>query len=206
MKKLQVNEEKRKKLDNFWYYYKYHVLAGIFALFCIVIFVKDMLTKIDYDYSIGILGNYSLDEETKASLQKWFEERAEDLNGDGEVHVQISDYFLPDDSEGGYDPQMYAASQTKFTVDLQEGTSMLFFVSDENYEKFKDMEVFSTEETDLVNAEDCAGFQEIGSPVALKDLKMTLRLIDQDTKMAKDQEKQKYYASCEELMKEFAGQ
>ena len=31
MKKVQGNEEAKKKWENFWYYYKYHVLAGVFV-------------------------------------------------------------------------------------------------------------------------------------------------------------------------------
>ena len=38
MKKPQINDDKKKKWDNFWYYYKYHVLAGVFVLVCIIIF------------------------------------------------------------------------------------------------------------------------------------------------------------------------
>ena len=147
MKKVQGNEEAKKKWENFWYYYKYHVLAGVFVLVCIIIFAKDMMSKkIDYDYCVSIVGNHAVPEEDKAALQKWFEERAEDLNEDGEVHVQVADYFLPGEDAAGFDPQMYAASQTKLTVDLQEGTSMLYFLSEDNYRKFLEMDAFPKEE------------------------------------------------------------
>ena len=59
MKKPQINDDKKKKWDNFWYYYKYHVLAGAFVLVCIIIFAKDMMSKIDYDYCVSVIGNYS---------------------------------------------------------------------------------------------------------------------------------------------------
>lgn len=89
MKKLQGNEEAKKKWENFWYYYKYHVLAGVFILVCIIVFAKDMLSKIDYDYCVSVVGSYAVPEEDKAALQKWFEEHGEDLNEDGEIHVQV---------------------------------------------------------------------------------------------------------------------
>ena len=95
MKKPQIDAEKKKKWDNFWYYYKYHVLAGAFILFCIIIFVKDMRGKVSYDYTVAFLGEYGIAQEDSTKLQKWFEEHAEDLNGDGEVHVQIADYSMP---------------------------------------------------------------------------------------------------------------
>lgn len=204
MKKPQINDDKKKKWDNFWYYYKYHVLAGAFVLFCVIVFVKDMMAKVDYDYCISVIGNYPVQEEDTQVLQDWFEEHAEDLNGDGEVHVQIADYYLPPEGEAGYDPQIYAASQTKLMVDLQEGTSMIYFLDKANYEKLQEMEAFPKQE-ETVEVKDCSGFQEIGSPAYLKDMIMTMRLMYDDSKPGKDEEIRDYFDSSESLMKQFVG-
>lgn len=204
MKKPQINDDKKKKWDNFWYYYKYHVLAGAFVLFCVIVFVKDMMAKVDYDYCISVIGNYPVQEEDTQVLQDWFEEHAEDLNGDGEVHVQIADYYLPPEGEAGYDPQIYAASQTKLMVDLQEGTSMIYFLDKANYEKLQEMEAFPKQE-ETVEVKDCSGFQEIGSPTYLKDMIMTMRLMYDDSKLGKDEEIRDYFDSSESLMKQFVG-
>ena len=204
MKKPQINDDKKKKWDNFWYYYKYHVLAGAFVLFCVIVFVKDMMAKVDYDYCISVIGNYPVQEEDTQVLQDWFEEHAEDLNGDGEVHVQIADYYLPPEGEAGYDPQIYAASQTKLMVDLQEGTSMIYFLDKANYEKLQEMEAFPKQE-ETVEVKDCSGFQEIGSPAYLKDIIMTMRLMYDDSKLGKDEEIRDYFDSSESLMKQFVG-
>lgn len=204
MKKPQINDDKKKKWDNFWYYYKYHVLAGAFVLFCVIVFVKDMMAKVDYDYCISVIGNYPVQEEDTQVLQDWFEAHAEDLNGDGEVHVQIADYYLPPEGEAGYDPQIYAASQTKLMVDLQEGTSMIYFLDKANYEKLQEMEAFPKQE-ETVEVKDCSGFQEIGSPVYLKDMIMTMRLMYDDSKLGKDEEIRDYFDSSESLMKQFVG-
>ncbi len=204
MKKPQINDDKKKKWDNFWYYYKYHVLAGAFVLFCVIVFVKDMMAKVDYDYCISVIGNYPVQEEDTQVLQDWFEEHAEDLNGDGEVHVQIADYYLPPEGEAGYDPQIYAASQTKLMVDLQEGTSMIYFLDKANYEKLQEMEAFPKQE-ETVEVKDCSGFQEIGSPAYLKDMIMTMRLMYDDSKLGKDEEIRDYFDSSESLMKQFVG-
>ena len=42
MKKPQMKEETRKKIDNFWYYYKIHVLVVVFILFVASVFIKDI--------------------------------------------------------------------------------------------------------------------------------------------------------------------
>ena len=68
-KKELLSEEKKKKIENFFYYYKFHVLIGAFILFFVIIFIRDMVTKIDYDYSIAFLGDYSMTEEDSQALQ-----------------------------------------------------------------------------------------------------------------------------------------
>ena len=95
MKKPQMKDETRKKVDNFWYYYKFHVLIGAFLLFMVIVFIKDMLGKVDYDYNIAFVTDYMIADEDSQALQGYFEANAEDLNGDGEVHVQIQNYVLP---------------------------------------------------------------------------------------------------------------
>lgn len=207
MKKLQiVNEEKKKKLDNFWYYYKFHVLAGIFVLFCAGIFVKDTIGRVEYDYTIGFLGNYSITPEDSASLQKWFEENGEDLNGDGEVHVELADYPLAAEGDSGYNPQMIIASQTKFNMDVQEEVSMIFFLSEENYKDYKDMGIFPSDRAQLADVNACAGFQQAGKPVSVQDMIVSMRLFPADIKEDEMEEKQNYYEASEALLKKFIGE
>ena len=183
-----MKDETRKKVDNFWYYYKFHVLIGAFLLFMVVVFVKDMLSKVDYDYDIAFVTDYMIADE--------------DLNGDGEVHVQIQNYVLPPDDAQGYDPQMLAAGQTKMTVDLQEGTSMIFFISQQNFEKFKDAGVFPEKLEDFAKVEDCAAYAEMGEPASVKDLYVAMRSLE-GTKMEKNEEKTAYYDACETLLDKF---
>ena len=206
MKTGKTKEDRKKKWENFWYYYKYHVLIGAFALFCIITFVKDMLGKTSYDYEIGFLGDYSLIEEDRIKLEKWFTENGKDLNKDGEIHVQINDYFIPEEGEKGYDPQMVMAGQTKFTVDVQSGTSMIYFVSKESYEKFKEMEVFPEDENQLTEVKNCKGFEEAGSPETIQDMYITMRLLPEMADNENGEKQQKYYNESEKLFKKFIGE
>lgn len=202
MKKPQMKDETRKKVDNFWYYYKFHVLIGAFLLFMVIVFIKDMLGKVDYDYNIAFVTDYMIADEDSQALQGYFEANAEDLNGDGEVHVQIQNYVLPPDDAQGYDPQMLAAGQTKMTVDMQEGTSMIFFISQQNFEKFKDAGVFPEKLEDFAKVEDCAAYEELGKPASVKDLYVAMRSLE-GTKMEKDEEMTTYYDACETLLDQF---
>ena len=72
MKKPQMKDETRKKVDNFWYYYKFHVLIGAFLLFMVIVFIKDMLGKVDYDYNIAFVTDYMIADEDSQALQGYF--------------------------------------------------------------------------------------------------------------------------------------
>ncbi len=200
MKKPQMKEETRKKIDNFWYYYKIHVLVVVFILFVASVFIKDIVTKVDYDYSVAFVTEEMMTNEEISSIQSVFEGEAEDLNGDGEIHVEVQNYTIPQGDSAA--PQLVAAGQTKLTVDIQEGTSMIFFLSPGCYESYKDSGVLPADESEYIKFSDCTGYEEAGSPKELGDLMGALRLVE-DTKLKKDQNKMDYYEANKELFEKF---
>lgn len=200
MKKPQIKEETRKKIDNFWYYYKIHVLVVVFILFVAGVFIKDIVTKVDYDYSVAFVTEEMMTDEEISSIQSVFEREAEDLNGDGEIHVEVQNYTIPQGDSA--DPQLVAAGQTKLTVDIQDGTSMIFFLSPGCYESYKDSGVLPADESEYIKFSDCTGYEEAGSPKELGDLMGALRLVE-DTKLKKDQNKMDYYEANKELFEKF---
>lgn len=202
MKKPQMKEETRKKIDNFWYYYKIHVLVVVFILFVAGVFIKDIVTKVDYDYSVAFVTEEIMTDEEISSIQSVLEKEAEDLNGDGEIHVEVQNYTIPQGDSA--DPQLVAAGQTKLTVDIQDGTSMIFFLSPGCYESYKDSGVLAADESEYIKFSDCTGYEEAGSPKELGDLMGALRLVE-DTKLEKDQSKMDYYEANKELFEKFTG-
>ena len=202
MKKPQMKEETRKKIDNFWYYYKINVLVVVFILFVAGVFIKDIVTKVDYDYSVAFVTEEMMTDEEISSIQSVLEKEAEDLNGDGEIHVEVQNYTIPQGDSA--DPQLVAAGQTKLTVDIQDGTSMIFFLSPGCYESYKDSGVLPADESEYIKFSDCTGYEEAGSPKELGDLMGALRLVE-DTKLEKDQSKMDYYEANKELFEKFTG-
>ena len=202
MKKPQMKEETRKKIDNFWYYYKIHVLVVVFILFVAGVFIKDIVTKVDNDYSVAFVTEEMMTDEEISSIQSVLEKEAEDLNGDGEIHVEVQNYTIPQGDSAN--PQLVAAGQTKLTVDIQDGTSMIFFLSPGCYESYKDSGVLPADESEYIKFSDCTGYEEAGSPKELGDLMGALRLVE-DTKLKKDQNKMDYYDANKELFEKFTG-
>ena len=62
----------RKKADNFFHYYKYHILIGIVAAIIIVLTVRSIVTKVEPDISIGLMGqiNYEVQDSFKDKITK----------------------------------------------------------------------------------------------------------------------------------------
>jgi len=91
----------QKKLQNFWYYHKIHVLIGLAALFMVGYMGLSSLGSAQPDYEIGLVRAVPLPEETVAALTQTLESFCDDRNGDGEVTVQLHTYFvnLADDAE-----------------------------------------------------------------------------------------------------------
>lgn len=79
-------------VENFFYYYKWHTVFALLAIFMIVTTVVQVRSRIDYDTTITFLGSFGQDEEKMKEFQDCMEQCLSDANGDGEVHVLP--YFL----------------------------------------------------------------------------------------------------------------
>ncbi len=89
-----------KKLENFWFYYKKHLLIGLAAVLVLGYLTLQKAGTPEPDYHIGLVQAVPCTEETLKSRESRFAAAGEDLNGDGQVLVKIHTYFvdLADDS------------------------------------------------------------------------------------------------------------
>ena len=89
-----------KKLENFWFYYKKHLLIALAVLFTAGYLVIQKSAVPEPDYHIGLVKSAPCTEEELLSWETRFAAAGEDLNGDGQVLVKIHTYFvdLADDS------------------------------------------------------------------------------------------------------------
>ncbi len=125
--------EFQKKWENFWYYYKWHTIAGVFVLLLVSVFIKDMVTKEKYDATVMLATSYYVDdaktEQLKATLEPYFT----DIDGNGEVNL----FILPIYMEGGVgsesgDMQHAYAMQMKMVSEISVNPSMIF-IFDEGF-------------------------------------------------------------------------
>ena len=109
-----MKEERRKKLENFWYYHKWHVIIGIVALFLIGYTIHEVVTKVNPDLTIDCIMDTGMDYEKIEILTNDLRDNGgiTDNNGDGRIKVQIGHY------QTGKDPSS-ASSQGSMSEVVQ---------------------------------------------------------------------------------------
>ena len=132
---IKANSPKS-KWDNFWYYHKWHVIAGIVALCVVLFFVHDMTSRVNPDYQIALITKQTYPTDMTDALEAQIAKYGKDLNGDGKVVVQVNTYTEAGDTSSSgmvVDPNVQMASYVKLTSDISEGSSMIFITDDATF-------------------------------------------------------------------------
>ncbi|MBE7042207.1 MAG: hypothetical protein E7399_01760 [Ruminococcaceae bacterium] len=89
---MEEQKTLKSRIENFFYYYKWHTIFTLLAIFLIVTTIIQVRSRIDYDTTITFLGSFGQEEATMKQFQNNMEQVLTDANEDGEVHVLP--YFL----------------------------------------------------------------------------------------------------------------
>ncbi len=117
---------KKEKISNFFYHYKVPVIVCVVVAVVVGYLIYDTVTRVKPDITIVSTCNNGLEFRTD-ELADYFEQFCPDLNGDGEVKVQVLN--CPDTS----DYQMQNTYNTQILAQLQMDSTVIFLTSDENY-------------------------------------------------------------------------
>lgn len=124
----------RKKIMNWLYYHRIHLIAGGAALFIVLEILLGTLGvgKTFPDYQIAYAGTSRLPDETVKNLEEALAGYGEDCNGDGRVVVQVNQY-VKDTGEAenaARDASYNAASEAAMLADMEGCESYFFLVED----------------------------------------------------------------------------
>lgn len=127
---FRLGEYSMKKLENFWFYYKKHILIGLSVLLAAGYLLFQTAGAPEPDYHIGLVQASPCTETELHSREARFAAAGEDLNGDGQVLVQIHTYFvdLSDDSPNA--GVNNAQTVSALDADLIGGISGMFLLED----------------------------------------------------------------------------
>ena len=86
-----------KKLDNFFYHYKWHSIIGLFLAVVILICSLQMCGQKEYDLEVMYAGPRNLsNKQTVLDIQNAFAEISEDRTGDGVKSINLVSYWVDD--------------------------------------------------------------------------------------------------------------
>lgn len=122
---------KKEKAANWWHYNGKLVAVAIVAVALIAVFVKDTVLQTRPDIKIGYVGTTELPQDTITALQDALTPLCSDLNGDGKVVVQISQYtvdFVGEESNADAYYQM--AGVTQLSAEVSDGETFIYILQD----------------------------------------------------------------------------
>lgn len=119
----------KEKWKNWWDYNKRFVLIGLALAALIGYAVWDSVVNAlpEPDYQMAYVGEMGLPDDTVNALESALAEKGQDLNGDGEVLVQIEQYVLSSQMESA---QTLLGTQARLTGDFSTFQFVCFFLED----------------------------------------------------------------------------
>lgn len=112
---------------NWWHYHKWHVALSVVLVGAAASLTAHALGvgRTEADYQVAYVGQSPLPGDTSAAIERAFASLGEDLNGDGQITVQLNQY-----PAAGADPGMAVSGETALLGDLLECESYFFLLED----------------------------------------------------------------------------
>ncbi len=115
----------RKKLENFWYYYKWHTLGGLFLLVTALVAVHSCRMRVNPDLYLLYMRDETPIASQTAELEGWLSAMVEDINEDGEKTARVMSYSRSNMWNGDDSAAM--------VVQVNAGDAVLYLVSETTY-------------------------------------------------------------------------
>lgn len=137
----------KEKWNNFWYQYKWYVVAITAIVAVLSVLTVQCATRTKYDLEVVYFTyNAVLDEQT-AAVADYIKQYAKDINGDGEVNVQVINCSY---SKASGDTQYQYTMMSKLQAIIAGDQNALLFITDEASYKYlneisKDTDIFEDE-------------------------------------------------------------
>ena len=127
-----------KKVDNYWYHYKWHTIIGVFLLVTLLICTLQMCRKPSYDTEIIYAGPYSIGKVQQGDIKNTIASFMKDNDKNGSVDLNLISYWVDDDilDNEDYDPsnvsllqQNSMQNKQNFHDEISAGDVVIYLVS-----------------------------------------------------------------------------
>ncbi len=121
--------------NNYWYYYKWYVIGGLFLLFALVVVITQSATREKYDASVIWAMHGYVDTPYVDEMAKELEKYCEDIDGNGEVNVRV--ILVTFTSDGGMpNSDVEFSMQQKLVTQLSAGDVYIVVADETSYESY----------------------------------------------------------------------
>ncbi|MBQ0083894.1 MAG: hypothetical protein KBS52_03935 [Clostridiales bacterium] len=126
------------KVKNFWFHYKVQTIAVVCLVIVLAIGISSCLARPDYDARVVIYTNSYFTQTGLYVFEDYIKQYATDVNGDGEINVQIVDCSY--NKDGTYDSDYVSSLASKLQALIaSEGEVQLFIVDDIKREQLENI-------------------------------------------------------------------
>lgn len=132
-KEEMKKQSKKTKIENFWFYYKKHVLIGLFVLIVLVSEVTRFMNRIDYDLEGAIYTQSLISEERLGKVKEILKDTAIDVNENGTLDIEV--YSYDGEIDKNHLSQDTQAVLSKLQAELVLGECP-FYIVDEVYKDY----------------------------------------------------------------------
>ena len=152
---IHINNKLVEKLDNFWFYHKWHIIISIFVIFALVVCIAQSCSKTDYDVNVLYAGPHTFTiTETDSIIEELNGVMPRDFNGDEEKNTAFVTYQvlnteqmeavqkkLSEEEEGARLDTSYFTSQTDmYNSAIMTGEYSILLIDETLYQKLANME------------------------------------------------------------------
>ena len=153
---IRVSSPFLKKIENFFYHYKWHTVIALFLVVVIVICSVQMCTKEEYDIEIMYAGRQNVtSEQAILDIEAAFGSFSDDVTGDGVPRANLVAYWvderylgigqIPEELKGadvGYFANQASTNRDSFDSEITAGNVMICLLSPYLFERWDERGAF----------------------------------------------------------------
>ncbi len=143
----QKNDEKptfRSRLENFWYFYKWHTIIGGVVLFGIIISLFQIFKTNTPDAYMMYVGPSTLFVKNKEEMARRAEDFLDDYNNDGDKYLYLLEITVAVGDDIPYTAyQTNVDARKRFTTEITAGESVIYLLEESYYLELAKLDVLT---------------------------------------------------------------
>ncbi len=186
----------KEKWQNFWYHFKWHVILSVGLIIFLTISVTQCMARTDWDMQIIYFTYTPVLDQQLEPVRAYFEEKTDDINGDGEVNIGVINCSLANTQNS---VQLDQARLTKLQSLIASEPEAILFITDKNSMEFFDRDTFNN----FFKSEPIPLNKEFYKACKIASLPEGLQIVSReisDTLLEKDKVATKVYTEAQNIL------